>query len=78
MCISWTNKEITITDCVSSTVRTEVLQNGRRVRFSNRTDRWCAFSCSICNQNGQVIGCIQSSSFQGYDGIKKSWEGIIS
>ena len=31
-------------------VRMKVLQNGRSVRFSERTDCLCAFSCSICNQ----------------------------
>jgi hypothetical protein len=44
-------------------------KNGRFVRFSKRTDCWWAFSWSICNQNGHLTGCIQSSSFQGYDGI---------
>jgi len=43
-----------------------------------RTDFWCTFSCSICNQNGHFIRCIQKSSFLGYDGIHKSWEDIIS
>jgi hypothetical protein len=28
------------------------LQNWRHVRFSKRTDYWCAFRWSICNQNG--------------------------
>jgi hypothetical protein len=60
------------------TVLMKVLHKRRGVRFSKRTNCWCAFSCSICNQNGQLIGCIQSSSFQGYDSIQKSWEGIIS
>ena len=32
------------------TVCVEVLQNGRLVRLSERTDCWCTFSCSICNQ----------------------------
>ena len=45
----------------------KVLQNGRLLRFSKRTDFWCTFSWSICNQNGYLIGCIQSSSFQSYD-----------
>jgi len=36
------------------------------------------FSWSICNQNGHFIRCIQTSSFQGYDDIHKSWEDIIS
>jgi len=46
-----------------------VLQNERFVRFSKMTDCWWAFSWSICKQNGRLIGCIQSSIFQGYDGI---------
>jgi hypothetical protein len=25
--------------------------------FSKRTDCWCAFSCSICNQDGHCIRC---------------------
>ena len=41
-----------------------------------RTDGWRIFSWSICNQNGHFIRCIQSSSFQGYDGIHKSWDDI--
>jgi len=56
----------------------EVLQNGIVVRFSKRTDCWCAFSWSICNQNGHFIKCIQSSSSQSYDGVHKSWEVINS
>jgi len=60
------------------TVCMKVLQNSRRIRFSNRTDCWCALCCSICNQNGQLIACIQCSSFQGFGGNQKSWEGIIS
>ena len=38
------------------TVRMKVLHNRKRVRFSKRTSCWCTFSCSICNQNGQLIG----------------------
>jgi len=34
------------------TVRMKELQNWRLVRFSKRTDFWCAFRWSICNQNG--------------------------
>jgi len=44
----------------------EVLQKGRLVRFAKRTDCRCAFSCSVSNQNGHFIRCIQSSSSQGY------------
>jgi len=55
------------------TVCMKVLQNRRLVRFSERVDCWCAFSQSICNQSGQFIRCIQSSSLQGYYGIHKSW-----
>ena len=45
------------------TVCVKVLQIGRLLRFSKRTDCWCTFSWSICKQNGQ------SSSFQGNDDI---------
>jgi hypothetical protein len=38
------------------TVRVKVLQNGRVVRFSKRTDCWRAFSCSICNQTATLLG----------------------
>jgi len=41
------------------------------------TDR-VAFTCSICKQNSHFVRCIQSSSFQGYEGMHKSWEDIIS
>ena len=56
----------------------KVLQNGRLIRFSKRTDCLCAFNWSICNQNGHFIRCIQSGSLQGYDEIHTSWEDIIS
>jgi len=59
------------------TVGMKALQNGRLLIFSKRTDCWCAFSWSICNQNGHFIRCIQSNSFQGYDDIQKPWEDII-
>jgi hypothetical protein len=47
----------------------KVLQNGRVLRFSKRTDCWCVCSWSICNQNTHYITCIQNSSFQGEDDI---------
>ena len=47
------------------TVCMKVLQNGRLLRFSKRSDCWCTFSWNICNQNGH-----HSSSFQGYDNIQ--------
>jgi hypothetical protein len=31
----------------------KILQNGRLVRFSKRTDCWCVFSWNMYNQNGQ-------------------------
>ena len=58
------------------TVCMKVLQNGRLLRYSKRSFCWCTFSWSICNQNGHFIRCIQSSSFQGFDDIYKSWENI--
>jgi len=51
------------------TVCMKVLQIGRLVGFSKRTDCGCTFSWSICNQNSHFIRSIQSSSFQGYDDI---------
>jgi len=59
------------------TVCIKVLQNGRLVRFSNRTDSWFMFSWSIYNQISHFLRCIQISSFRGYDIIHKSWEDII-
>ena len=47
----------------------KVLQNGRLLRFSKRTDCWFVFSWSIYNQIALFIRCIQSSSVQGYDNI---------
>jgi hypothetical protein len=58
------------------TLRMEVLQNGRLVRFSKQTECWWAFSCSICNQNGHNIRYIQSISFRDYDGKHISWETL--
>jgi len=43
----------------------KVLQNGRLVRFSKRTNCWCAFIWRDSNQIGHFIRCIQSSSSQG-------------
>ena len=56
----------------------KVLQSGRLTRFSKRTDCCCMFNWSICNQNSRFIRCIKSSSLQGYDGMHKLWEDIIS
>jgi len=47
----------------------KVLQNGRLIRFSKRTECWCPFSWSVCNQNGHSLRSIQSSIFQGYGNI---------
>jgi len=63
---------------VAVTFCMKVLQNGRLVRFSKRTDCRYAFSCSTGKQNGELIRIIQSSRSQGYDSIHKSWEEIIS
>ena len=43
---------------------TKVLQNGKLVRFSKRTNCWCAFSWRNSNQIGHFIRCIQSSRSQ--------------
>jgi hypothetical protein len=59
------------------TVHIKVLQKGRLVRFSNRTDSWCMFSLSIYNQISHFLRCIQISSFRCYDGIHKSWEDKV-
>jgi len=56
----------------------KVLHNERLVRFSKRTDGCCAFNWSISNKNGQFFWCLQRSSFQGYDGIHKSWRDVTS
>ena len=37
--------------------------------FSKRTECWCPFSWSVCNQNGHSVRSIQSSIFQGYGNI---------
>ena len=63
---------VTVTFCM------KLLQNGRLVRFSKRTDCRYAFSWSIGRQSGQLIWLIQSSRSEGYDSIHKSWEDIIS
>jgi len=47
------------------------------VRFSKRTDCWCMFSLSICNQTDTLF-LYQSSIFQCYEGIHLSQEDIIS
>jgi len=56
----------------------KVLLNWRLVKLSDRTQCWCAFSWSICNQNGHCVRCIQSSSSIRCDGIHKSWEDVVS
>jgi hypothetical protein len=44
------------------TVRMKIPQNGRLVRFSRRTDCWCTFSLSICNQTDTLFLYQRSSS----------------
>jgi len=60
------------------TVRMKALESGGLVRFLKRTVCWCTYSWCICNRKGHFIVFIQSSSFQGYYGIHKSREDIIS
>jgi hypothetical protein len=60
------------------TARMKAPQNGKLVRFSERTEFWCAFSWRICNKNGQFIWCLQRSGFQCYDGIHKPWVYVTS
>ena len=55
MCLRWVVPVSMNFGLCSVTVRMAVLQNGRLFRFSKRTDRWCAFSWSICNQNGHDV-----------------------
>jgi hypothetical protein len=59
------------------TVLTKAVPDRSIVRFSKRRDSWCAFIWCVSNQNGNFIGCTQSSIFQGYDDIHKSWEDTI-
>ena len=40
----------------------KVLQNGKLIRFSKRTDCWCEFSWSLCNQNRHFIRCIRATA----------------
>jgi hypothetical protein len=47
----------------SMTVRVKESESGRLVRFWKRTDRRCAFSWSVCDENCNFIGCIESDSF---------------
>jgi hypothetical protein len=55
------------------TVNVKEMENGRPIRFWNRTDSWCRFSWIICDKN-----CIKSDSFYGYVDINKSWQDNIS
>ena len=59
------------------TVCKKVLQNGRLLRFSDRTDFWCTLTGAYVTKMA-TISCIQISNYQGYDDIHKSWEDIIS
>jgi len=59
------------------TVCMKVLQNGRLLRFSDRTDFWCTLAGAYVTKMA-TIRCIQISSYQGYDDIHKSWDDIIS
>ena len=52
-----------------ATVCMKALQNGKLVRFSKTTHCWCAFSWSICNQNGHSVRCIQSGRIRGCGGM---------
>jgi len=54
----------------------KVLKNKRLLRFSERVDCCFTFGWSVCNQSRQFIRFIQSSSFQGYDRMHKSWGDI--
>jgi hypothetical protein len=53
-------------------------ENGGLIRFWKRTDRWYAFSWSICHKICHIIRCIESDSFYGYVGMYESWEDNIS
>jgi hypothetical protein len=56
----------------------KALQNLRLVRHSKTTDCRCAFSWNACNKKVHFTRSNQSSSSQGYDGIHRSWDDIIS
>ena len=43
-----------------------------------RTDRWCAFSWSICDKNWHVVRCSESDNVKCYVGMHASWEDNIS
>jgi transposase len=38
------------------------LQNGRLVRFSKKTDCWCAFNLNISNKKGPVCFCVSRAA----------------
>jgi hypothetical protein len=44
------------------TIRMEVLQNERLATFLKRTDCWCMFSWTTCNQNNHFVRCIQTAA----------------
>jgi hypothetical protein len=56
------------------TIHMKVLQNGKLVRFSKRTDCWCVFSCSICKQNGHFIRCITAAVSKAMMAYKNHWK----
>jgi len=58
-------------------VKVHMKENRRLVRFfKKRIHCWCVFSYSICNQDSHCIRGTQNTSFQGSDGIHRSWEDI--
>ena len=59
------------------TVCMKVLQIGRLLRFSDRTDFLCMSAGAYVTKMA-TIRCIQISSYQGFDDKNKSWDDIIS
>jgi hypothetical protein len=43
------------------TVHVNELENGRLVRFWKRTDHWCAFSWSICDETTTLLGVLRAT-----------------
>jgi hypothetical protein len=60
------------------TVGMKAMQNLKLVGYSKTKDCRCAFSCSICDKKDHFTRSSQSSICQGYDGIQRSWEDIMS
>ena len=89
VCDGWTERKLVLSFVILLFVYdVSASVNELQIVFSNSsyevmqmgglTDFWSAFRWSVCNRNSHFVRCIQSSSFQGCDGIQNSWEDIIS